>query len=416
MAKSSHRFRVYEARRINHPVWSTIEKHTFTIAAKDLPKGISTSANARDPVGLNRRVYRDVMDSLLAKSSVPGTFDLMNKGITVLAESVKLVDKDKGIYDVVVDQEIGGIVDGAHTAALIWQAQDRGEVPDEQYVDIYVRTGVDRDLFSDIAKGLNTAIQVKTQSIFDIDGVFDWLKVEIKNEPYAGMIAYKESDDADYDIRDLIGMLEVFNVFDFPSGSGQHPVSAYEKWSVPLENFGKDYQTNKDKLSKSKYYRLRPVLKDALSLYDSIRHDFRSIHNESGGKAGNMKIIEEAGKKAGDFTFPFANLREEKYRLTKGAAYPILAAFRNYIELDQDGLARWRGGFGAVVRAWQEIGPALVAETVQATQDISRFPEQLGKNRKHWSDLYRVVETHLLRERLAVAEAASGKSSRAAKK
>jgi len=416
MAKSSHRFRVHEARRVNHPVWNAIEKHNFTIAAKDLPKGISTSANARDPVGLNRRVYRDVMDSLLGNTSVPGTFDLMNKGITILADSVKLVDKDKGIYDVVIEDDIGGIVDGAHTAALIWQAQDRGEVPNEQYVDIYVRTGVDRELFSDIAKGLNTAIQVKTQSIFDIDGVFDWLKNEIKGESYADMIAYKESDDTDYDVRDLIGVLEVFNIYDYPAGSGQHPVSAYEKWSVPLENFGKDYQANKSQLSRSKYYRLRPILKDALTLYDSIRHDFRKIHNDSGGKAGNMKIIEEAGKRTGDFTFPFANLTSERYRLTKGAAYPILAAFRNYAELDKDGVARWRGGFGSILRAWREIGPALVAETVQATQDISRYPEQLGKNRKHWSDLYRVVETHLLRERLAAAEAASGKSAKTGKR
>jgi hypothetical protein len=421
MTKSVVRFRVYEARRTTHPVWNEIEKYTFTVAAKDLPQRISWAANAREPVGLNRQVYKDVLSSLKGEGAVVGTFDLMNKGITILAESVKLVNKEKGVYDVTIDDDLGGIVDGAHTAQLIWQAQDADKIPDGQHVDVYVRTGIDRDLFSDIAKGLNTAIQVKKQSIYDIDGVFDWLKEEIGSEPYRGNIAYSESDDADYDVRDLIGVLEVFNIFDFPNGAGLHPISAYEKWSVPLEKFGKDFANNKDDLSKSTYHRLKPLLKGGLKLYDVIRHDFQHVHNDAGGKAGNLKIVEKAGKTVGNFAFAFAaDLSQEEYRLTKGAAYPILAAFRNYVEMDEDGNACWRGGFSNVLRAWREIGPLLVADTIQETQDGKRYPDQLGKSRGHWADQHRIVQGHVqeqevrvLREKLAVAEAAvSSKSGR----
>src|ERR1700676_5236613 len=248
MGKSVHRLRAHEMRRISHPVFSTIEKYWLTVAAKDFPRGISTSANARDPVGLNRRVYKDVRSSLDGKTAEPGTFDLMNKGITILARAVKMVDKDKGLFDLIIDDEEGGIVDGAHTAKIIEQANDDGTTPDEQYVEVYVRTGITNELVSDIARGLNTGIQVAPQSIYNIAGVFDWLKEEISEEPYATQISWRESDDEDYDVRDLIAVLEVFNIFDFPNGvdGGKHPIAAYEKWSVPLRKFADDYEENKE--------------------------------------------------------------------------------------------------------------------------------------------------------------------------
>jgi AIPR protein len=346
---STHRVRAHQMRKISHPVFPTIQKYWFTVAAKDFPRGISTSANARDPVGLNRRVYKDVRSSLDGHTADPGTFDLMNKGITILARCVNLVDKDKGLFDIVVDEKEGGIVDGAHTAKIIEEANEENTTPAEQYVEVYVRTGVTNELISDIARGLNTGIQVAPQSIYNIAGVFDWLKKEINNEPYEKMISWRESDDEDYDVRDLIAVLEVFNIFDFPNGVNvaKHPIAAYEKWSIPLRKFADDYEENKDALEKSKYFKLRNLLKQGLILYDHIRRDFREIRNDAGGQAGKMNIIEEASDRRGEFDFPFASLPTHKYRLTKGATFPILAAFRAYVEEHpRTGEARWRGGFG----------------------------------------------------------------------
>ncbi|HUZ94194.1 MAG TPA: AIPR family protein, partial [Edaphobacter sp.] len=103
MGKSVHRIRAFEMRKISHPIFPTIDKYWLTVAAKYFPAGISTSANARDPLGLNRRVYKDVRSSLDGETATPGTFDLMNKGITILATSVKLIDKDKGLFDLIID-------------------------------------------------------------------------------------------------------------------------------------------------------------------------------------------------------------------------------------------------------------------------------------------------------------------------
>jgi len=100
-----------------------------------------------------------------------------------LARTVKMVDKEKGLFDLIIDED-GGIVDGAHTAKIIEEANREETTPDEQYVEVYVRTGVDSELVSDIARGLNTGIQVAPQSIYNIAGVFDWLKEEIQGESY----------------------------------------------------------------------------------------------------------------------------------------------------------------------------------------------------------------------------------------
>ncbi|MBV9300858.1 MAG: AIPR family protein [Acidobacteriaceae bacterium] len=403
MAISTHRFRVFEIRKISHPILDSIDKYWLTIRALDLPSGISTAANARDPIGLNRRVYRDVKASLEGKEALPGTFDLMNKGITILATQVRVLEKDRDtrVVEVSVDDEQGGVVDGAHTAKVIEQANEEGTTHPDQYVEVYVRTGVSDGIVTDIARGLNTGMQVAPKSIYNIDGVFQWLKEIVDKQPYGDIFSWKESDTQEYDVRDLIGVLEIFNVFDFPNDGGKHPISAYEKWSVPLDKFADDFEQNRNNRKKSRYYRLRKLLPGGLALYDHIRHDFRKIHNANGGSAGKLSIIEEAGSKRRVFDFPFAGLDPHEYRLTKGATYPILGAFRNHVQVNSmTGEADWLGGFEGVLRAWREAGPELVAETFNATREIGRTPDMIGKNRKHWDNLHMKMQLRLLRAQL----------------
>lgn len=398
MSTTTHKLRVAEARRVKHPVFPEIEKHYFTVKAKDVPNGISTDANARDPKGLNRRVYREVHESLMGRDSVvEGTFDLMNKGIVCLAQNVRRIDDNT--YELTIEDG-QGIVDGGHTYKIICDAQEDPEMPDQQYVEFQVRTGVEQDLITDIARGLNTGIQVKDHSIANLDGKYDWIKDELRHESYVNRIAWEESDDGDYDVRDLICILEALNVFDFPNDGGKHPVQAYEKWSVPTSKFSSDYDEHKGAAT-SKYQRLRPLLKDALVLFDRIRHDFRGVYNSSGlGLGGALDIIEERkGKKR--FDFPFAGLPEDQYRLTKGALYPIFAAFRNKVMIDdQTGNAQWAGGFASVLSLWKDVGPEIAQQTKEAIKNYGHKPDVLGKNRGHWTNMHQTIELHMLRAEL----------------
>ncbi len=197
------------------------------------------------------------------------------------------------------------------------------------------------------------------------------------------------------------------NIDDFPNRSGKHPISAYEKWSIPLKKYGEDFAEHRDAPSQRKYARYEPLLPDILALYDIIRRDFLRIYNEEVNAYGaKLKIVEEASKKAETFDFPFARLSPHSRRLTKGAAYPILAAFRNYIRINPvTGLAEWVGGFDHVKKVWSATAKDLVLETREATKSIGNSPDALGKHRNHWSNLYRAVENYFLREQIERLEA-----------
>ena len=394
-----HRFTVAEARRVRHPAFPNIEKHYFTVAAKNVPPGISAKPNAREPVGMNRQVYRDVQDSLLGRNAEPGTFDLLNKGIVVLATEVRRVADD--VYDVVVgDGE--GIVDGGHTYRIITDNHEHPDLPDNQFVEVQIRTGIEASMITDIARGLNTGIQVRQHSLQNLDGAFEWLKAELRNEPYFPLFSWKESDDGDYDVRDILGIMEALNVFDFPNDGSKHPVHAYEKWSVALDKFARDWKENERSPEDMRYFKLHGLIRGGLSLYDQIRHDFRILRNEQGGKGGKFNIVEDAprGKK---LEFPFAQLAPAEHRLTKGATLPILAAFRNAVAIGSDGHAHWAGGFPEVQRLWREHGSELVLETVDATKEIGNLPDQLGKARSHWANMHKTLKLRVLERRLDVA-------------
>tara|TARA_R110000751_G_scaffold179179_1_gene285269 strand:- start:328 stop:1542 length:1215 start_codon:yes stop_codon:yes gene_type:complete len=391
------KLKVQTAYSSKHPVHKEITKHYFTVRAKDLPAGIPTGANARTPNGLNRRVYREVKESLLGRDgSVDGTFDLMNRGIICLANKVRRIDSHT--YEIHCNDD-EGIADGAHTYAIICGAQGEA-LPDEQYVEFQVRTGVCQTLRVDMSRGLNTGIQVKAHSLANLDGKYNWLKAELANEPYFDLIAWNESDRGSIDVREIICVLEALNIFVYPNDCSRHPVHAYEKISTAAIKFSEDFELHKDNLDESIYYRLRPLLRDALGLYDHIRHDFRDVYNSASiGRAGALDIIEQR-KGKGRYDFPFANLPAKQHRLTKGAFYPIFAAFRNKVTVNKTtNQAQWQGGFNSVMELWRSVNIETARQTKNAIQIYGPKPDQIGKARGHWTTMHQAIELHILRSK-----------------
>lgn len=404
MTARTYRFEVAEARSFTHPALPSITKHSFFVQAAKLPRNLPDGANAREAVGMNRRVYREVTESLRANEAWPGTFDLMNLGITILADNVTMIEKK--VFDVVIRDE-DGIVNGSHTAKIIERCIEDNSVHPSQHVEVKIITGVEQtqiaNLKADIAKGQNSGIMVKDQSIYDTQGVFEPLREIVSKTSWSDRIAWRESDAGEYDVRDLISVLEAFNVIDYPNDSGNHPIQAYEKWSAPLKKYADDHRFNDKQQDRRKYGALEPLLIDMLNLYDRIRHDFRNVFNEKvSSGAGRMRIVEEAPANREAFDFPFSGQSPEKYRLTKGATFPILAAFRNFVRYDAEkNRVEWVGGFDRVKQVWKEAAPELVRETAAATKEIGRTPDVIGKSRAHWANLHRTLENRLLRMQLA---------------
>lgn len=403
MAIRPYRFEVAEARSFRHPTFPTIQKHVFLVPAALLPKGVPDKANLREATGMNRAVYKDVRESLRGREALPGSFDLLNLGITIIGEEVRAIDKRT--FEVMIDDEYG-IANGGHTAKLIWECQDDDSIAEGQHVEVKIITGVEgpeqHTLRIDIARAQNTGIAVKAQSIFELDGAFAGIKRVIEPFEWASDVAYKESDSKEFDVREMIAALELMNVIDFPNRCGRHPISAYEKWSTPLKKYGDDFAEHRDAPEERKYAKLEPLLPEILALYDIIRRDFLRVYSEEvSSQAAKLKIVEAAGNQAGSFRFRFADLEPHERRLTKGAAYPILATFRNYVRLNPDTqVAEWVGGFDHVKDVWRQISKDLVLETREAIKSIGNAPDALGKNRNHWSNLYRAVENFFLREEI----------------
>ncbi len=393
MAVHQATLRAEYARRIPDPVFAgmgldpKIERHIFVVRVRDVPEGLPDDPNARRP-NLNRRVYKDVEESLLNQGGcTPNTFHLKNKGITIIADRVEQVGKDE--YRIWMSSGSHGIVDGGHTYKLIIGNQSNAELPADQFVQIEVRCGIPFEWIPEIAGGLNTAVQVQDMSLDYLKGLFGPIQKILKAEPYYKQIAWSENDPGEYDARDIIALMTLFNVEIYPNDKDNHPVEAYEKKSAALKLFEEKPQS---------YARMTGILKDILVLHDTLAIEARDIWNKAtGGKAGHLAFMER--KKKGQFKFHFVK-KENDVRLINGALYPMLAAFRWYVVINQTtGEMQWRDGFGAVLSSWREIAAELLRATHHTSNELARNPNAIGKSRNHWANLHTRLAKHDLMAR-----------------
>lgn len=386
-------------RRIPDPIFPNCERHVMIVAITDLPSGLPTDPNPRRP-RVDRSIWRDIKKHLLNEEGSPNTFHLKNKGITLIADRVGKVADGETVEVFFADGQ--GIVDGGHTYELLMQnlpeiqelnagknGDDSSEVT--QFVKLEVLTGFQPDLWPEIAGGLNTAVQVQEMSLMELKDEFEWIKNELRGEAYEKQIAYREGEVAPYDARDIVVLLDLFNIFDFPNDGSDHPVRAYTSKAQVLSNY---------KSKPKNYENLRPILKDILTLHDLIALDGRNKHNEAGGKGGKLAFVES--RKRGEFPFVFIG-EENKYRVIGGALFPMLAAFRWMVAHDPvTGLAEWRGGFKAVKALWDKTGPELMRATQETSNDLGRKPYAIGRSRNHWASLHKTVAAADLMSRARV--------------
>jgi hypothetical protein len=372
-------------RRVPDPVFSHCERHILIVAMKDLPVGLPTDPNPRKP-RVDRLIWREIKKHLLNEEGTPNTFHLKNKGITLIAERVNKID-DENVE--LVFESGQGIVDGGHTYQLCQEnraeidelnagsAGNGGMPPITPFIKLEVLTGFPPELWPEIAGGLNTAVQVQEMSLMELQNEFDWIKEELRGESYEDQIAYREGESAPYDARDIVVLLDLFNVLDFPNDGSDHPVRAYTSKAQVLSNY---------KAKQKQYERLRPILKDILTLHDVIALEGRNKHNSAGGKGGKLAFVES--RKRGQFDFIFIG-KESKYRVIGGALFPMLAAFRWLVQVNpKSGSVEWRGGFRTVKALWDQVGPELMRATHETSIDLGRRPYAIGRSRNHWQWLH----------------------------
>ena len=380
------------SRRLPDPVFGPhAQRHIFMVPIERVPVGLPRDPNPRSP-NINRGVWRDIARHLVNEEGTPNTFHVKNKGITIIAKSVERLDDDRHSVTFAPGD---GIVDGGHTYELITSMQDelatrsQGAERIAQFVKIEILTGFPAELATEIAGGLNTAIQVQSFSLENLKGKFDWIRDSLSSQKYLEEIDFRENGKGLYDVRDILVLLDLFNIKSFPNSGSACPKRAYMSKSAVLENF----------IENTDEYRvLSKILPQILELHDRISIEAREKHNENGGKAASLAFVD--AKKNGTYRFPFLG-REGAYRLNGAALLPMLGAFRWMVkENPKTGLAEWEGGYDLVLKVWAACGGDLMRATQSTSDENGRKLHAIGRSSNHWQTLHNIVaKTHLMMTR-----------------
>jgi hypothetical protein len=396
--------KVKEARRIHDPNFPEAVEHLFTVNVLDLPD-LPLGANPREQ-NTNKQVYRDVKSSLLNEDGAPNAFLGKNLGIYACADEVERLQDDEyrlsfGEGDSVLEG-LDGILNGGHTATIIWDNQGivrekaANKTDIEQYVRLYVRQGYPRSILAEMAGTLNTTVQVQEYSLAEHQDKFEWIHDAISEKPYRDKIAFKENVTAPLYVTDVLSMLALFDTSEYPNDGGAHPTGAYREKSQILKRY-------LDPAKQHQFSRLAPLLNDILVLHDVIAKEgaekynqyYRNDSSKKRGRAGSLEWIDK--RERGEFAFPFLG-KEGPYRLNRAAIYPALAAFRWMVD-DSSPDAAWKGGFGAVREIWDTAGPEMMKMTQDTSLENGRKTLAIGKSATHYNALHSAIAKHQLMSR-----------------
>lgn len=392
-----------------------IVRHLMDVPVRSIQDGLSklSGPNPRPIPSTKKKVAKQVEASLL-NFDVPvlDVFHLAHLGITIVGDVEKI---DDTTYDVTFEVADGddaeepsdGVVNGLHTLAIIEKVLRDMEVSRRQYLTFTVISGIpDRDretLIPWIARGRNTVLQVKDQSIDNLMKLFDPLKAQIATMPYADQIGWEESAKTPYDVLDVLAILTALNPVAFPNDAGPgeevtHPVMAYEKQSSCLKLF-------EDQRLRESYVHMVPLLSEALHLYDEIRSTAVEVYNTERRKGGHLRIVEKKVGRDGKalpnaWTFPFV-LNEDgtygrsgTYRLSAGATFATLAAFRVFVRQGPSKKMKWEGGFKSVLEAWKYLGEEMMVSCAETSQSLGgpNNMTAVGKHRPLWRGLHKTAK------------------------
>jgi hypothetical protein len=369
------------------------------VNCRDIPRELPLEANARRP-NTRKQVYRQVRESLLEIDGEPGSFHLKNKGIVIVADSVTQKPGTSDQYVIRLDRTRQGILDGGHTYQLITEAQEAEELPEDQYVFVQIRTSIPKDWIPDISQGLNTAVQVQDMSLQHLAGKFAWLKSEMTGHSYSTKMAWSENDAGEFSARDIISLMYLMNIKLFPDAN-KHPIAGYEKKSEPLREFDSSDAT---------FRLMKPILHEVFYLHDWISFMAVDFYNEGAGRMGakgrgaGLSFVKQAGRKPYQTTFMSAPKGFDT-KLEDAALYPIMAAFRVFIEQNpQTGKFGWIGGFDVVKTAWRDLAYELMKATMHTANEVGRSRNAIGKSRLHWDGIFQKVENYKLRKLAAMVK------------
>jgi hypothetical protein len=364
-----------------------VKRSTFYLRVKDVPAGLPKDVNPRVS-NINKKLYKEIREGLLDanEDNNRGAFHLRNQGMTWLISDLKYdnTTHQAEITFETTDPVSCGIINGGHTYDIIRSVIEECEeanipIPTE-YVKVECISGLTNELVVQITGGLNSSIQVSKSSLANLDGDFDQLKNVFAD--YSDQISWQDNENNPLDVGDIIRYLECVNIIDYPDSSS-HPKLAYSSKGKVVERF----------LSEPKNFEaLYPIAIEVAQLHDYIALSAQDLWNEKKnghGKYGSSYLAKLRVSKNRNIFFgsKFTN----SHVLQDPIVWPLLAAMRVHIELDENGSARWKKDFSSVLTSWEEVAYELLNKAWDAATRNNGNLNAVGKDSTLWENLYLTV-------------------------
>ena len=388
------KFKAKEIRTIHSPYDIREKKFESTyillVDLMDVPSELPLDVNPREQK-MTTSVAKKLKDAVKESTT---DFYLNNRGIIISAKDVD-IDNDNHIVTIDLgdqfeeeDKHLYGILDGGHTYKAI--ISERDNIPDG--ITQYVRIEVIKDVqnITRLSDARNTSVQVTDIALFNLDDKFENIKKVIKNQVYANRVAFKDNEDKDLHVYDLLRLMYAVDKDKYPDDNSA-PIQSYSGKAQVFKRY-------KDAHDGFFYKSLVNYIPELVKLYDTIEKEipekYKQYKKESGVKKpsfGNVRGIEIP--KNGKAKTTFLN-RQTDYTVSTGYIYPIFGAFRYLVNIDEkEKRVNW---LFDPIEIWNEIGISLVRNTFETCTT----PNATGKDRQLWLSNYRIVETQSLRKLL----------------
>ncbi|MDM0825076.1 AIPR family protein [Clostridium perfringens] len=351
---------------------------------KNIAENIPMDTNPREQK-LTTGVAKKIRAS--ASDNTHLDFYLLNRGILLSTKDVTFNNYNNELTLIFEDFDVHGCVDGGHTYKIIKEIRNTIEYG-TQFVKIEILTGVE-DIFQRLAAARNTSVQVQDKSIAELEDRFNIIKNTIKEESFSNRVYFKENDEGDIDVADILAILNLFNI-DKYKGMEEFPTNSYSRKKQCIDLYI-DYHKKFQNSLENPYVKMKPIMNDFFKLYDKLEVNIGKYYraqNQS-GKYGLVKGV--SCKKEKYFKSKFYE-NEMEYSSPTGFLYPILGAFRALIQ-EEDGEYKWIKDPFVVM---DEIAKELVNTTVDRSRTLGNNPQSTGKDTGNWQTLYMRVKFALI--------------------
>lgn len=394
-------FHIHTMRTVKSPSDPSVTTYFIWVNMRDLPAGIPTDVNPRKP-NMKTMTAQKLLDAV---SGTDPYFDIHNRGIVILAKSVKL-DTATGMVDIDFDDDTSryGILDGGHTYKAIMDRRDTIPSDVDKFVKLEVFVGEGLDAVA-LADARNTSVQVSDIALFNLEDRFGFIKKAIADQPYGDNIAYKDNDSGKTTpVSELLKLMYAFNIDRFRNALSV-PTASYTGKAVVFKDYRKEWgdhhtEDGSNPSEDNIYLQLSRTLPTLVALYERIQEDmpdkFTAYRHKAGLQNGDFGDIRGVEKRNGRARTLFTRTPID-YDVSAGYVMPVFGAFRALLAKGKDGHGlEWMFD---PLKMWDTVGLALV----QNTFDTAADPGAAGKTKTLWRSNYRIVEgekTRKLLERL----------------